>query len=567
MILPYRRRILKRIVLGALICLTIGVYFLTLRENALSADTYFHLGRIKELRYAFAHLELPNFLNFQSFFGMGQAVNAMYPDITLWPFVLLTMGFTPAHQVVAIKLLIFILTLMVSYYCLCRRAIPSDISLYSAIVLTFFAGNMEIANMFTPGTSIIGIFLLPIAFTIKDILSSRQFDKRLIIKFGLIIILITYSHLLTIVILAFIMFGILVMNIITGRFSIYAIVNVVVGGVIGLMGSAPIIYRYLLFSKNGIVMPYRLGNITTLFKFPYISKVYLLSIVIACSLPCLYLQKAKAKSCYWHLLIIEAYIYLLCSSFFPWRLFNNVPVVNCLQFSNRFQTYLCVIPVIILAQFTKKHYKLGISVAFLLIIIWLGQATQNYISYTGPVITDRSYESVGRVTGNLSKEDLRINAPAGKPMYYYDYYPSSMPNTYRTTWQMSAQGRKTILDQQIKGSDDAVRINKQSINNGIQIKPKQDVYSDRSLILPVLGYRGLKYQTFVNGHRVGNHLDKMNLAIDAHTLKRSDKVVVIFKNPPIYSWIVVAALMYDLLLLVYLKFTSSKTLLLEGKDY
>lgn len=65
--------------------------------------------KVKKIRYAFSHFELPNFSNFQSFFRVGQAVNVMYLDLSLWPFVLLTMGFPPVHQVAAIKLLIIYL--------------------------------------------------------------------------------------------------------------------------------------------------------------------------------------------------------------------------------------------------------------------------------------------------------------------------------------------------------------------------------------------------------------------------------------------------------------------------
>lgn len=185
--------------------------------------------------------------------------------------------------------------------------------------------------------------------------------------------------------------------------------------------------------------------------------------------------------------------------------------------------------------------------------VWCGQAVKNYISYTENVISNQSYASVGRVTGNLSKIDLKLNTQAGKPMFYYDYYPSSMPVKYRETWLMSDQGRKTILNQQIKGSDSAVRVSKHSINNGIQIKPLQKIRSNTSLILPVLGYKGLKYQTFINGHQVTNHIQGMNLAINAHSLSQSNNITIMFKNPPIYAWIVIISLVYDLLLVAYLK--------------
>lgn len=56
----------------------------------LFGDGIFHVQRILEIRNAFLHLQIPNWVNFSTFFGIGQAVNGMYPDLTLWPLVLIT---------------------------------------------------------------------------------------------------------------------------------------------------------------------------------------------------------------------------------------------------------------------------------------------------------------------------------------------------------------------------------------------------------------------------------------------------------------------------------------------
>ncbi len=98
-------------------------------------DGFFHVQRILEIRYAFIHRELPNWLNFQTFFGMGQAINGMYPDISLYPLVLLTMFFSPSHQLAAINILIFTLTLIVTAISLYRRMrVDGLLSIYAAIL-------------------------------------------------------------------------------------------------------------------------------------------------------------------------------------------------------------------------------------------------------------------------------------------------------------------------------------------------------------------------------------------------------------------------------------------------
>lgn len=75
---------IKKIVEIFLLISLISYCFFLLYNSRLYYDTFFHIGRVYEIRYAFQHLEFPNWLNFQSFFGIGQAVNGMYPDISLY---------------------------------------------------------------------------------------------------------------------------------------------------------------------------------------------------------------------------------------------------------------------------------------------------------------------------------------------------------------------------------------------------------------------------------------------------------------------------------------------------
>ena len=281
--LSRKRIITQRIVSFLLILFMVYSYFLILNKNMLIIDGYFHIGRIKEIRYAFLHWELPNFLNFQSFFGVGQAINAMYPDITLWPFVLLTLFLSPTHQVAMIKCLCIVGLLVVTYISLYKHNIPTDISLYSSIlftVISIYTASFGIINIFSPSDLIIYIFIVPISFTVYSILSTDQIDKSLIVKFALIIILILYSHFLTIIVLGFVMLGIMLIKIVTRNFNIAAILNILMAGVVSLVGCVPIIYRYILFTKSGLVMPYHQGNIELLHRhFPYMEKTEFLTLV------------------------------------------------------------------------------------------------------------------------------------------------------------------------------------------------------------------------------------------------------------------------------------------------
>lgn len=563
--LSRKRIITQRIVSFLLILFMVYSYFLILNKNMLIIDGYFHIGRIKEIRYAFLHWELPNFLNFQSFFGVGQAINAMYPDITLWPFVLLTLFLSPTHQVAMIKLLMIVGLLVVTYISLYKHNIPTDISLYSSIlftVISIYTASFGIINIFSPSDLIIYIFIVPISFTVYSILSTDQIDKSLIVKFALIIILILYSHFLTIIVLGFVMLGIMLIKIVTRNFNIAAILNILMAGVVSLVGCVPIIYRYILFTKSGLVMPYHQGNIELLHRhFPYMEKTEFLTLVFLSVGLFLLLGKKNNKSYYIQLLIIEIYIYILGSGIFPWKLFNAVPLVNDLQFPERFQIYLYVIPVLMLADLTKKHFKLGIIIMLFLTIVGSVIVIKSYFQTSCVSLNNNNYASVGKVAGKLHKNDIRIN----QDFYYYDYYPSAMPNPYRGTWRMSSKGRESLINPKIKGSNKAVEIDKKSINNGIQISAQHDIKSNSDIILPVLGYKGLSYQTAINGRNVSNHIDGMNLAINAHKLNPQDKITVKFHNPLIYSWMIAIALLYDLALIIYLRFITLKSSKKQGR--
>lgn len=255
------------------------------------------------------------------------------------------------------------------------------------------------------------------------------------------------------------------------------------------------------------------------------------------------------------------YIYILGSGIFPWKLFNAVPLVNDLQFPERFQIYLYVIPVLMLADLTKKHFKLGIIIMLFLTIVGSVIVIKSYFQTSCVSLNNNNYASVGKVAGKLHKNDIRIN----QDFYYYDYYPSAMPNSYRGTWYMSSKGRESLINPKIKGSNKAVEIDKKSINNGIQISAQHDIKSNSDIILPVLGYKGLSYQTAINGHNVSNHIDGMNLAINAHKLNPQDKITVKFHNPLIYSWMIAIALLYDLALIIYLRFITLKSSKKQGR--
>ena len=166
-------------------------------------DTRFHIGRIYDIREAFKAHSIPTWVNFDSYHGMGQAVNGMYPDITLWPFVFITNGLSFVNQVIAIKALILIATFLITYVSLVKHCFTKENSFYVAILYAFSGYSLyQFLYELQPGAIVIYIFTFPLIFSIKDVLYTQKIDLKLIIKLSLLFGIALYSDLLSAVVIA-----------------------------------------------------------------------------------------------------------------------------------------------------------------------------------------------------------------------------------------------------------------------------------------------------------------------------------------------------------------------------
>lgn len=131
----------------------------------LIGDTSFHVSRIYDIRQAFLNHEIPLWINFHSFFGLGQAINGMYPDISLWPFILLTLWMPFHNQIVVINGLMFVLTFGVTFLTLKNHKINSKYALLSSIIYAFSGYCLyTFIYEFQPGTAVIYCCSFPILY-------------------------------------------------------------------------------------------------------------------------------------------------------------------------------------------------------------------------------------------------------------------------------------------------------------------------------------------------------------------------------------------------------------------
>lgn len=85
-------------------------------------DPFFHTQRIYEIKCAFQNWEIPVWVNFRTFNFAGQSINGMYPDYTLWLFVLLTIWIKKVTvQVIVIKSSILLSAFYITDHTLKKR--------------------------------------------------------------------------------------------------------------------------------------------------------------------------------------------------------------------------------------------------------------------------------------------------------------------------------------------------------------------------------------------------------------------------------------------------------------
>jgi len=485
-----------------------------------SYDTIFHSQRIYEIRLAFNSGQLPSWVNFHTFFFTGQAINGMYPDYTLWPFVFITDFLTPIHQIIAIRTIIAALSFIVTYFSLSKRfdsmnaILAASIFAMSGSVLKDLTGEMQ------TGTAIIMIFIFPLLFTLKDIIQSDKYNLRLIIKTALLMTLVVNSHLLTAVVITMVGGLFLIINTIIKR-NYMAWFNLVIAASLTLVLCLPIIYRIIKISKTGLLPPFGAGHIGSvylidLFKQPDwdAKSTFSASSIILLILSLLGIRKWNLKKALpW--LLLEVALIILSSNIFPWELFNHVPIIDNFQFSNwRFGIFLGVVPMILI--FTTLKNNILTRILLIMTIASYPMATyaaihsQTFWTVQATTVTKYTQEQIPQdhpfymtSTGINSDKVIRSLLP--------DYSPDTTSlqkgsNGMSLDWNMTnlltnhvgQDGKKGVLLSRGKSSIKGITWTANDIGKG-------------KISLPTYGYKSLRYRVTLNGKHIPWSLNKQSL--------------------------------------------------------
>lgn len=303
----------------------------------MASDAFFHTSRIQEIDYYFRHLEIPNWLNFQTFNRNGQAINGMYPDFTLWPFVLLTIGIKSiVNQVIVIKSLILIFAFLITLVSLINRKFDKVSS--ALVVVTFTLSGFYSSvfyQQFQLNTMLAVAIRFPLLFTMVDIFRAKQVNLRLSIKAALLMGWLLFSHLVSVIVVVIVLVIVMVAEIILyGKRVWYQVYNLGLAAILTLLISTPFLYRYYKLSSSGLLPPFRAGMVGS---EPFIDLITKSEWDVTNTLPlvslfCLILMIAHHSMKDNQLLIglsfVEFVLMVLCTSLVSWSLLDKVPFIN-----------------------------------------------------------------------------------------------------------------------------------------------------------------------------------------------------------------------------------------------
>lgn len=472
-------------------------------------DSFFHTQRIYEIRLAFQQHTLPNWVNFNTFFNTGQAVNGMYPDITLWPFVFITNFLTPIHQIIAIKSLIALATFVVSFLSLNKR-FDSRNAILAATIFTLSGSVLkDLTNEMQTGTAIVMIFAFPLLFALKDIIESKNFDLVLIIKTSLLMAIVINSHLLSAVAITMIAGIFLIVTTVIKR-NYWAWINLTLAALLTIALCLPMIYRIIKISKTGLLSPFGKGTVLsdslfTLFKTTSwsakstISEVAIILIVITL----IGLKKDKLpKLLPW--LAVELVLIIFCTNIIPWKLLAKLPIIDSFQVANwRFALFLGMIPLIlVLINFSQKTTRIIFLIIATLSFILAFRNTYNFQYYHTqnlPVVSRYSTETISQ-NATVKLTSSGINSDKLTRTLIPDYAPNSAPLEKDSNGgSLDSQTSYLILNHLATTKKRDIKLTHTSTAHSLTLRATN--VPKGKITLPVFGYRTLNYHITVNGQK------------------------------------------------------------------
>lgn len=472
------------------IFLTLMIIIVDLRRGIpMIWDTWFHIERIIDIREAFKAHQVPTWINFSSYYEMGQAINGMYPDITLWPLIFITNSLSLVNQVIVIKVLILGGTFLISYISLVNHKFKKESSFYVAILYTFSGYSLyQFLYELQPGAIIIYIFTFPLIFSIEEVLYAKSIEKKLIIKLSLLFGIILYSHLLSAAVIACLILILwFIRTIVEQELNYFSILNLFFASLLAFLYSMPILYRVYVISKSKIAPPYGKGvvdseNLIDIFTNPQIYARVSLSFIalILFIISIHYFGKEKEIT---KLLIAEMVIIILCSNLIPWNILGKLPLINMFQFTPwRFGIYLSALPMLAFLHTRLKNKNMILCVLAILSLVAVPEAFKQNNSVF------KSSQCSFIKNNTVKENDLNI--------IIRDYLPAKVIGN-STENAVPSFYKKQALYPAMNGVKN-IKLQRVNQRYGSISFRNQDYVRKGTYVIPVYYYSSLNYQIKVN---------------------------------------------------------------------
>lgn len=519
------------------IFLTLMIIIVDLRRGIpMIWDTWFHIERIIDIREAFKAHQVPTWINFSSYYEMGQAINGMYPDITLWPLIFITNSFSLVNQVIVIKVLILGGTFLISYISLVNHKFKKESSLYVAILYTFSGYSLyQFLYELQPGAIIIYIFTFPLIFSIEEVLYAKSIEKKLIIKLSLLFGIILYSHLLSAAVIACLILILwFIRTIVEQELNYFSILNLFFASLLAFLYSMPILYRVYVISKSKIAPPYGKGvvdseNLIDIFTNPQIYARVSLSFIalILFIISIHYFGKEKEIT---KLLIAEMVIIILCSNLIPWNILGKLPLINMFQFTPwRFGIYLSALPMLAFLHTRLKNKNMILCVLAILSLVAVPEAFKQNNSVF------KSSQCSFIKNNTVKENDLNI--------IIRDYLPAKVIGN-STENAVPSFYKKQALYPAMNGVKN-IKLQRVNQRYGSISFRNQDYVRKGTYVIPVYYYSSLNYQIKVNNKdmpeikKSSNGLMMIKITQNLH---KNSKITVKYMNPKFYNVLLIISL-------------------------
>lgn len=484
-------------------------------------DGYFHTQRIYDLHMSFKNGNFFPLISLNGFNQNGSAVMGIYPQMILFPIVLLSFAI---KSVVPFVYIIFILrnfiSLTICYYSCYTFSKNKKLSFIFSTTYTLNAVVLSYAIMgYDIGRTATLMFLPMILFGFYNLLNNNSW-----LQLSIGMSAITISHVINTAISIDFLSILLILNF--KKININVLKSLLKSILTSLMVTSSFWIPFIILNiHNNIWIPRYWSNLTG------VDFVHLISLISSNSvdsstitifafagliLSFVYYNKLNTYSK--QMLITAILILFVTSQLFPWNILDSTFIKNVLQFPWRF----LIIPQLLLCYLFSEistnllftsHKKKNISfIIFILLTLMLQLSAQK------SVIDNTKWKP--ELTSSYNDNDV----------YYKIYNNSNLNNLINTNngttdyYPSRAISKENDLNNHIATYDNKSLPVKLGGNGTFYMNVPHRI---RNLSLPFLYYNGINYEVLLDGHQIKTSHDSNDLMTVNNLNKGQHKIQII----------------------------------------